>query len=451
MSAPSRAASILRHLVLALFGLAVLAAVGYGVLRWWGGGDRGVRYRTEKVNRGRLASIIAASGTVVPEEVVDVGAQVAGKIYEFGKDADGKPIDYRSRVTTGMVLAKIDQSLYEPELRIARADSDLAVAEEKRSAADLDAARVRATQAMRDLDRARKLSTSGGLAAADYELAQQNYQTTQAAVPAAAATLDKAKASVKRAAAAADKAKTNLDYTEIVSPVDGVIIDRRVNIGQTVVASLNAPSLFLIAKDLKRLQVWASVNEADIGRIHVGQETAFKVDAYPERVFGGTVAQIRLNASMTQNVVTYTVVVTVDNSDLKLLPYLTANLQFKAAARSNVLKVPNAALRYRPPTDRIDPEYVEEYLGLRSKRTTVAEMTPGPATVDNAGLVWIDTGAYLRPVRVRTGLTDGTYTEVIEGELGEGDAVVVGEQSAATAGGGNPFAVKMWGGKKKSD
>ena len=168
-----------------------------------------------------------------------------------------------------------------------------------------------------------------------------NYKAAEANVAVGEAT-------IQQNEAALEMAKTNLGYSTIKSPVDGVIIDRRVNIGQTVVASLNAPSLFLIAKDLRRMQVWASVNEADIGRIHPSMPVRFTVDAYPGEVFRGKVVQVRLNATMTQNVVTYTVVVTTDNSDGKLLPYLTANVNFELEQRDNVLLVPNAALRWKP-------------------------------------------------------------------------------------------------------
>src|SRR5205814_7076430 len=179
----------------------------------------------------------------------------------------------------------------------------------------------------------------------------------------ATANVGVAQATIKQTQSALETAKINLGYTTIVSPVKGVILDRRVNIGQTVVSSLNAPSLFLIAKDLKRLQVWASVNEADIGNVHSGQPVTFTVDAYPGRVFKGVVAadQPRLNASMTQNVVTYTVVVNTDNSDGKLVPYLTANLQFEISKHANVLLVPNAALRWKPSPNQVAPEARDEY------------------------------------------------------------------------------------------
>ncbi|MBY0230053.1 MAG: efflux RND transporter periplasmic adaptor subunit [Gemmataceae bacterium] len=434
--------------------LLVGAAAGGAWYVLHGRNGAGSRYRTEAVQRGRVASLINASGTVVPEEVVDVGAQVAGKIARFGKDLDGRDVDYRSRVKKGEALAFIDDSLYRPEVVIAEADLAVSKAEVDRARTDVDATKAKLVQATRDYDRARRLSPGSAIAQAERDNAEQVYLTSKAAVPAAEATLKKAEQAVKKAEGVLAKARTNLAYCEIVSPWTGVIIDRRVNIGQTVVSSLNAPSLFLIAKDLKRMQVWASVNEADIGRVYKGQTANFKVDAYPDRTFSGVVSQVRLNASMTQNVVTYTVVVSADNPDEKLLPYLTANLQFLVAARDDVLRVPNAALRYRPSHERVVPEQAQKYREERTKRAVSTEMKPGTMAADTTGTVWLERAdGLLRPVPVRTGLTDGNFTEVEPeqaGALGEGDQVVTGETSGkGAAGGSNPFAVKMFSGTKK--
>lgn len=415
-------------------------------------GERTLRFRTESATRGRVAALINASGTVVPEEVVDVGAQVAGRITEFGPDLDDsrKTIDYRSRVEQGTILARIDDALYAPEVGIARADLAVSEAEVDRLKADLEAARARADQATRDLQRARR--GGGSVSSLELDAAAAAQETARVAVPSAAAGLEKAKKAVGRSRAALDKAEKNLEYTVIRSPVKGVIIDRRVNIGQTVVASLNAPSLFLIAKDLRRMQVWASVNEADIGRIHVGMPAMFRVDTYPDEVFTGEVAQIRLNASMAQNVVTYTVVVNTDNDRLKLLPYLTANLQFRAAVREDALLVSNAALRYRPAPDRVHPDYRALYAELRRRKTSAHELKAGSTAVDHLATVWLEDGGYLVPVQLLTGITDGAVTEVaelVEGELNAGDPVITGEIQGEVVTGSNPFAIKMWNGKKK--
>jgi HlyD family secretion protein len=242
-----------------------------------------------------------------------------------------------------------------------------------------------------------------------------------------------------------------LSYCTIKSPVKGVIIDRRVNIGQTVVSSLNAPSLFLIAKDLKRMQVWVSVNEADVGNIHPGQPVSFTVDAYPGKTFRGEVGKIRLNATMTQNVVTYTVEVITDNSSGKLLPYLTANAQFELSQHNNVLLVPNAALRWSPQPEQVTPKFrtMTESPGRRDGMggggQPAAEPAAKTAAKTNQGFIWTQDGRYVRPIKVNTGLSDGTMTEVQGDEVKEGMEVIIGEQrqganNAATT---NPFAPQM--------
>jgi HlyD family secretion protein len=471
MSAPSRIAGFLRNVILVLLAVVVLGGAGWGVWQWQTGSKTNGSYRTEKVMRGRVAALINASGTVVPEEVVDVGAQVAGKIVAFGPelDADGKPIsgrvvDYRSAVKKDALLAVIDKSLYAPDVDVAKADvnsaaADLEVAKADvlKNKADLEALRAKLDQAVRDLDRGRRMRDRS-IAQQELDALNQAFLTAKAGVPSGEAAVLKAEktvvrceATLERAKAALERAKTNLAYCDIRSPVDGVIIDRRVNIGQTVVSSLNAPSLFLIAKDLKKMQVWVSVNEADVGQIHIGDTANFKVDAFPKEVFTGKVSQVRLNASMTQNVVTYTVVVDTNNDKLRLLPYLTANLQFCVGERTSALLVPNAALRYRPAEERVHPDYRDDYAARRRRKATVAELKPGTVQKTH-GMVWVEEDGFLKPVRVTLGLTDNNVTEiesVDDGVLTEGMEVVSGEKQASSQTGSNPFAIKLFGGKKK--
>jgi HlyD family secretion protein len=262
------------------------------------------------------------------------------------------------------------------------------------------------------------------------------------------AAIAQAKATVAGAEAALRRADRNLAFTVIKSPVRGVVIDRRVNIGQTVVASLNAPSLFLIAKDLGRMQVWVAVNEADIGNIHPGQPVSFTVDAYPGQTFKGSVNKVRLNASMTQNVVTYVVEVTTDNKDGKLLPYLTANVQFEVARREDVTMVPNAALRWLPQDDQIAPD-ARNQQPEQSERPTRGKRSTTRASEEKSGTVWMPDGDFVRPVRVAVGLSDGINTEVHAEALREGTQVVLGEERAQAAGAPsaptntNPFAPQM--------
>ena len=337
--------------ILLLLFLAALTAMLLWLLK--NDNKASVSFRTVPVKRGDLVATIGATGTVEPEEVVDVGAQVAGRIVTFGKDESGKQVDYGSRVEEGTILAQIDDSLYAADVAQTKAQLEQAKASVVRAEADLVQMQAKLTQAERDLNRAKKLGPGDALSQADYDAAISAYEVAKANVAVGKAAIVQANNAVSQAKATLKRAQLNLDYCTIKSPVRGVIIDRRVNIGQTVVASLNAPSLFLIAKDLKRMQVWIAVNEADIGNITAGQQVTFTVDAFPGQVFRGEVGKVRLNASMTQNVVTYTIEVITDNSDGKLLPYLTANAKFIVSNRPNVLLVPNTALRWTPQAEQI--------------------------------------------------------------------------------------------------
>jgi HlyD family secretion protein len=256
---------------------------------------------------------------------------------------------------------------------------------------------------------------------------------------------------VAQAEATLRRASQNLDYCTIKSPVKGVIIDRRVNIGQTVVASLNAPSLFLLAKDLKRLQIWAAVNEADIGNIHPGQPVTFTVDAHPGVTFKGEVGKIRLNATMTQNVVTYTVEVDTDNADGRLIPYLTANLKFLVAERKNVLLVPNAALRWKPLPDQIAPEFRQQPAKKGGKKSGEGQALAQKGQDNQAvGTLFVAKGGYVQPVKVRLGPTDGSLTEIQGPEIKEGMQVVIAEQQKGengTSGSASPFAPQLFRGR----
>jgi len=425
--------------------LAAVAAVGMGLYLYRSEG-KGVYYRTVEVKRGDLTATIGATGTVEPEEVVDVGAQVAGKINSFGTDKSGAEVDYGSVVEEGTVLAQIDDSLYAAEVAEASAQLMQAKASVQRAAADLDQMKAKLFQAQRDWERAQKLGPSEALAQSSFDAYKFGYEAAKANVEVGEAAIEQAKASVSQAEAVLQRAQRNLGYCTIKSPVKGVIIDRRVNIGQTVVSSLNAPSLFLIAKDLKRMEVWVSVNEADIGNIHEGQLVNFTVDAYPNEVFEGKVGKVRLNATMTQNVVTYTVEVITDNSSGKLLPYLTANALFELHRRENVLMVPNVALRWWPQTEQVAPEFREVSFDPQvgngnhknknngnGKSSSSHNSGKAISEKSNYGVVWVAEGNYVRPIKVHVGISDGVTTEVRSDELQEGLAVVTGEQQQQQA------------------
>ena len=355
----------MKTLIYSLIVVAVVACGGIYVYQTYAVAAP-VNYTLAKVERNNLDLVIRSTGTLEPEEVIDVGAQVAGLIKDFGKDLDhpDKPIDYNSRVEAGTVLAHIDDSLFQTQV-------DAAAASLKKAEADVQTAQANIEKADADMKRDDAELPKKAIAQADYDTAVAAQKTAIASLAVANAEVATAKASLKQA-------QINLGYTVIVSPVKGTIIDRRVNVGQTVVSSLNAPSLFLIARDLTKMQIWASVNEADMGQIRPDQDVQFTVDAFPDRIFKGKVTQARNNAQMTQNVVTYTVVISVDNSDSKLLPYQTANVQFDAGKHDNVLLVPNIALRWRPQVAQVRPE--DRAAFAKRSKARAQQATPAPTT-----------------------------------------------------------------------
>ena len=292
--------------------------------------------------------------------------------------------------------------------------------------------------------RAQELERSKLMSLSDYESNKANYEVAKANVSVAEAAIAQANAATSQAQAGFEKAKRNLDFCIIKSPVKGVIIDRRVNIGQTVVSSFNAPSLFLIAKDLTRMQIWVAVNEADVGRIVPGAPVTFACDAFPGREFAGTVGKVRLNATMTQNVVMYTVEVNTENPERILLPYLTANVHFLVRKESDVLIVPNAALRWVPTSlALISPN-------ARSQNPIDPPPSEAPGSsrlsTENGrgkafhGTIWLKEGEFVRPVEVKLGTTDGSATAVSGEGLVEGQEVIIGEAVRSfQAGTKNPF------------
>ena len=423
--------------------------------------DKPSSFRLEAVEKGDLIAAISATGTIEPEDTIDVGSQDTGPIIHLGTDRDNpeKAIDWCSRVEPNDVLAQIDPSKYKAALDVAKANL-------LQSRALLETAKANLHQRENDYKRAKSLFKTESIAAADYDQAEDNYETAKAAVGVAEANIEQTKAAL-------NSAQIDLDYTTIKSPVKGVVVDRRITVGQTVVSAMATTSLFLLAKDLKRLQVWASVNEADIGQIHVGQLVTFTVDAFSGRVFKGVVSQIRLNATMTQNVVTYTVVVTTDNSDGTLLPYLTANLKFETARRTNVYTVPSIAVRWTPRKNQMVPEarVGGGHKGANSKKDDggkgskkdEAESPDGAATASKPasdgqihGRIWIDDEGFARPMHVKIGISDGLRVEVsgssLEKAMSEekGLSVITGELrgEVATEDVTNPFAPKINFGKK---
>ena len=382
----------------------ILVALAGGGWYWYSARSRAAakpHFTTTPVVRSDLTKSISATGTVEPEELVNVGAQVSGKITAFEKDSNNDEVDYGSPVKAGMVLARIDDLVYEAEMREAEAQKLKAEAAILSSNANIAYSKAKLELAASNWERAQRLMPQNAMAKIDYDSYKAEYDAAKATVSINEATLAEAKASLASAVASYDKAKRNLEYCTITSPVDGVVIDRRVSIGQTVVSNMSASSMFLIAKDLKRMQVWASVNEADIGMLKPGMPVEFTVDAFPEDTFVGTLHKIRLNATMSQNVVTYVVEVATDNSSGKLLPYLTANVKFIQEARKGVLSVPNAALRFLPDAAAVPSEYHDDLAKAAAMR------------VGKERILWVMEGESIRPVQVKLGLNDGVMTEIL--------------------------------------
>lgn len=383
--------------------------------------------------RGDLVASISATGTIEPMEAVDVGAQVGGRIDLFGNGTDGKIIDYGSVVQEGELLAKIDDSVYSAELNVSKAQLEQDKAAVLSANANVDQMSAKLAQAEAEWKRAQALNESKLLAQTDFDTAEANYRISKANLAVAEASVAQAKAGTVQALAAVEKAQRNLDFCTIKSPVTGVIIDRRVNIGQTVVSSFNAPSLFLIARDLTRMQIWVSVNEADIGRILPGTPVVFSCDAFRGKEFTGSVGKVRLNATMTQNVVMYTVEVNTENPDKILLPYLTANVHFMVQKSTNVLMVPNAALRWTPSSTNLISDTATGRGGATDEKMNTGR---GGRT----GTLWLRDGEHVAPLQVKVGVSDGVNTEVTSENLHEGEEIVTGETSGkAQINQQNPF------------
>jgi HlyD family secretion protein len=401
-----------------LIAVILVAIIGAGGAYLYKNKGNGVKFRTEKAVRGDIREIVTATGTMSAVVTVLVGTQVSGTIKELF-------VDFNSPVKKGQLLAQIDPALPQARVEQARANLQSARANvEKVEAALLDAKRT--------LERNRTLYEKNFIALSDVDTAETNHQS-------AAAQVHVAKAQVEQARAALRLEETNLRYTRILSPVDGIVISRNVDIGQTVAASFQTPTLFNIAQDLTRMQIDTSVDEADIGRIRVGQPVQFSVDAYPEMTFDGKVSEIR-NAPMTvQNVVTYAVIIKVANSEHKLKPGMTANVSIVTDTRTGALKIPNAALRFRWTADK----------AAGGERTAGPAKKPEAAT-DGAARrmqsIWVLERDKPRRVQAAMGISDGSFTEVLPGDLKEGDAVIIEAAGAApkgrSAGFGNPGFIR---------
>lgn len=402
---------------------------GYGVWRWREASKpAAVTYTTAKVEKRRIVGKVTATGTLQATVTVQVGTQVSGRVAKL-------LVDYNSPVKKGQLVAKIDPLLF--QAAVAQSSASYSAAK-----ANLVKAQVQVKDAEAQLARTRALSAQQLASGAELQAAETALATANASV-------DVAKASVEQAGAALNQAQVNLAFTDITSPIDGVVISRNVDVGQTVAASLQAPTLFTIAEDLRKMQVNTNVSEGDIGRLKEGMDTYFTVDAFPGQRFRGKVSQIRNAPQTVQNVVTYDAVIDVDNADLKLRPGMTANVTMIYAERDDVLAVPNTALRFRLPMEASSAAAAARASGgapggpsaaasagaapsgsapWRRKRPT------SPEDITEKSLFTLD-GQTPHAATVHTGLTDGTWTELTDAVLKEGDLVVTDANVAGKPGG----------------
>lgn len=390
----------MKRLIIPALVIIALTAVG---IYFFKGNKPEATYKTAKVERGDIVASVSATGNLAAVVTVQVGTQVSGTIQKLF-------VDFNSPVKNGQVIAQIDPSLFSAQVEQTRGTYLSAQANLLKAKAEL-------TDAKRSLERNRQLIKDGIVAQSDYDTAENRYEQAVAAVRAA-------EGSVAQTRGAFRQAETNLRYATIRSPVDGTVVSRTVDVGQTVAASFQTPTLFTIAQDLTRMEIDTSVDEADISRVKVGQPATFTVDAYPENRFTGTVRQVRNAPIVTQNVVTYVVVIGVENKELKLKPGMTANVSIETARKESVLKLPSAALRFRPKGAK---EAKEKPAGVEPRRMKKA-----------AGQQVYILGKENKPLPapVKTGISNDGQVELLEGNLKENDEVIVEQISPQKKTGG---------------
>ena len=401
--------------------------------------DTQVQHFTAKVERGDIHDVVEATGTINSVITVQVGSQVSGSIAKLNAD-------FNSRVHKGDVVALIDPALFKGALLQATADLKNSEANLKAARANLEKAKAALVQTKADYDRAVGLTKDGVMSEQQLDLAKSNYEAANASVDAAAANITQAEAQISLKEAAVAVAQTNLDYTVIRSPIDGTVVARNVDVGQTVAASLQAPTIFTIAQDLTKMWVYAKTDESDVDNIKVGKAVTFKVDALPKQTFHGVVSQIRMNPTTVQSVVTYDTIIEFANPELKLFPGMTAYLTIPVAMVQNALKLPNTALRYKPPIGaeevlalykRYGIEGVEGQQAVGADSAADERGMPAGTGAQNlprvpkaeTAVVWkLHPDNTMEPVKVSLGITDHAYTEVsavLKGELKESDDVII--------------------------
>jgi HlyD family secretion protein len=393
-----------------------------------------VQYLANKVLQGEIRDAVEATGIVNAVVSVQVGSQVSGRVGQLN-------VDFNSQVHRGDVIALIDPQLFQGALQQAQADLENARANVIAAKASLTKANANLIQTKADFDRARSLAEKKVGTEQALDLAKANFEAARANVVAADASIAQANAQVSQKDAAVAVARTNLAYTVIRSPIDGTVVARSVDVGQTVAASLQAPTIFTIAQDLAKMLVYAKVDESDVGRIRPGQTVTFKVDAFPKQLFTGTVSQLRMNATTVQNVVTYDAIITFANPELKLFPGMTAYVTIPVATVENAVKLPNAALRFQPPLAPAEVRALYAQYGIDESKMGLdsAVEGSGAAAAANRGsgsknaahdsaVVWkLHADGTIEPIEIALGITDHAYTEVTKvfvGALKPGDDVV---------------------------
>ena len=420
---------------LILIGVAVLAGLFliFGLNR-----KVQAQHFTAKVERGDIHDVVDATGTINAVITVQVGSQVSGTIAKLN-------VDFNSRVHKGDIVALIDPALFQGALLQASADLDNGKANLVAARANLEKAKAASQQTKADYDRAAVLTKDSIMSQQQLDLAKANYDSANAAVGAAVANVAQAGAQVSQKAAALTVAQINLNYTVIRSPIDGTVVARNVDVGQTVAASLQAPTIFTIAQDLTKMLVYTKTDESDVGNIKPGKEVTFKVDAFPKDTFHGVVSQVRMNPTTVQSVVTYDTIIEFANPELKLFPGMTAYVTIPVATVQAVLKVPNTALRYKPPMGPEEILAIYKQYGMEaSERQRASDDPPAAGGGSQAGgenqnlprapraenaVVWkLHADNTMEPVKISLGITDHAYTEVtalIKGELQDGEALII--------------------------
>ncbi|MBI1998032.1 MAG: efflux RND transporter periplasmic adaptor subunit [Deltaproteobacteria bacterium] len=415
-----------KRVVIIVILLLMIAGAGFGYWRM-GNSAKESAYATVPVSRGNVRQVVASTGTLQAVVTVLVGSQVSGTIEKLY-------VDFNSKVKAGQAVAQINQDKF-------KAAVDQAWANLTAAQSSLAKARVTVADAERTLKRNKELKTRDLVAQSELDAAQTAYD-------AAVAQFEVNRAQVSQAQAALNQVRVDLDNTVIRSPVDGIVISRNIDVGQTVAASLQAPTLFTIANDLSKMEVHTSVDEADVGNVWETQEVTFTVDAFPTRRFRGKVSQVRNAPSMVQNVVTYNAVVRIDNKELLLKPGMTANVQFLVSQKEDVLSIPNMAIRFKPPEEKNEAQEL-----LRKEQSRTAPR-PGARRTSRSGgggggearrlrevRIYLLRDAKAQAVDVQLGISDGSKTEVISGDLKENDPVIIGMASGAQSqtGVANPF------------